>query len=92
MRAAHDEEEEEEEETPLTAMRSTQSTGTAVFQVAMGNCAEEHGRAWAGHWFTFSGVADEDDPSRLDHGQEGSFGWWGGVDDDTGSGFPGFRL
>jgi hypothetical protein len=52
----------------------------AVFEVAMGNCSEEHCQARAVHWFASSGVA-EDDPSRLNHGQEGSFGCWGSADD-----------
>ncbi len=41
-------EETKEEETTSAAVR------TAVVQVAMGNCEEEHRRAWAGHWFASS--------------------------------------
>ncbi len=78
------EEEEEEEEEETEEKTSAAAVRTAVVQVAMGHCAEEHGRMWAGHWFASSSVAEDDDPSRLEHGQEGSFGWWGGVD-DTGS-------
>jgi hypothetical protein len=69
-----------DEEAQTAAAAPAAAARTAVFKVAMGNCLEEHGRAWAGYWFSSSGVADDDDQSRLDHGQEGNFGWWGSVD------------
>ena len=83
-RREEEETEEEEEEEEEEERKQKKKVRAAVIQVAMGNCAEEHGRTWAGHWFASSGVDVDDDPSRLEHGQEGSFGWWGGVDDDTG--------
>jgi len=86
-RRREEEEEETEEETETEEVeerKQKKKVRAAVIQVAMGNCAEEHGRTWAGHWFASSGVDVDHDPSRLEHGQEGSFGWWGGVDDDTG--------
>jgi len=73
-------EEEEEEAAAVPPPRA------AIFQVAMGNCSEEHGRTWAGYWFAATSCGDDDDdPNRLHHGQEGSFSWWGGRGDDTGS-------
>ena len=66
--------------TALAGRPTAQGELAAVHSVVMGNCSEEHRRDWVALWQAQSGV----DQSLLEHGQEGSVGWWGG-DMDAGT-------
>jgi hypothetical protein len=71
--------------TALAGGPTVQGELAAVHSVVMGNCSEEHRQDWVALWQAQSGViVGHDDESLLEHGQEGSVGWWGG-DMDAGT-------
>jgi hypothetical protein len=71
--------------TTLVSGPMAQGELATVHSVVMGNCSEEHRRDWVALWQARSGVVvGHDDESLLEHGQEGSMGWWGG-DMDAGT-------